>query len=287
MEKSVWEGYENIIPSFILDKLSFLESEIGNDPDQTGKKYAIFDLDNTLLYGDIGDALFARLKNLEKNTSLQTNGSVTAFTWKMYRELIERGNKTEAYKNLVTCMEGIPLSVIENLTKEIMNSDFRYIEHNGEKIPIPEINEVMKKFVELLKVLDYKVFIISASNIYSVRFIAGEFFGIPSKQAFGIETKLIFNENKEKVLTGSIIKPVPIGNGKADLYRLKTEGWPPLVTAGDSEIDIPMMELTDKRGLSIWVGDDEERYRNIKGLMKNKKNLIYFDRKKNYSRGSN
>ncbi|MEN8152825.1 MAG: haloacid dehalogenase-like hydrolase [Acidobacteriota bacterium] len=283
MINSVWERYENLIPSLFLDPLRSLESDLENDPEHIDKT-AIFDLDNTLLIGDIGDALFARLKNLEKKNSLKTDGSKIAFTWKQYRDLIEKGNKIEAYKNVVTCMEGISISIIENLTKEIMNSDFRYIEHEKEKIPVPAINEIMKKFMELLKSLDYKVYIISASNIYSVRFIAGYFFRIPAEQAFGIETELTLNSNKEYILSGRLKEPVPVGSGKVDLYRLKEGNHSPLIAAGDSIPDIPMMELVDKKGFNIWVGNDEQVFKKIKGSVKNPKNFYYFNRNRDYFR---
>ena len=68
-------------------------------------------------------------------------------------------------------MENVPVDLIADLTRGLMNSDFRFFEHSGEKINIPDVDPGMKELILLLMKEDFEINVISASNSISVKII--------------------------------------------------------------------------------------------------------------------
>ena len=81
-----------------------------------------------------------------------------------------------------------------------------------------------------------------------------------------------------QILTSRLEKPVSVGRGKAGVYQKYINSIPPLITAGDSETDIYMLNLTHKNGISIWVGDNKHKEMEIKKGIKYPQNLLYLER---------
>lgn len=226
---------------------------------QVSRKIAVFDLDDTLLDGDIGDAVFARLKLAETTRILTVHHKRISLEWSEYRILIKTGKKQEAYRKVVTCMAGIPLKTLIHTTRNLIRSSGGRIEIEGDTVPFPTINPLIHGLLGLLKKLKYHIMIISASNHFSVRLAAGELLGLRRSQAFGIRPKLTYlrpkpDSRRIAVLTGTLHEPVPWARGKADLYRQQAGLIQPLITGGDSESDIFLLNLTHPRGLAIWAG---------------------------------
>ncbi len=232
----------------------------------TGTKRAVFDLDNTILNGDIGDALFCRLKNLESRDKVRVDGKVIGFSWNDYTRMISEGDKENAYRRITACMEYIPPSLIADLTRELMNSDFRYIEHSEEQIPIPHIDPGMRSLIDLLKKENFDIYVISASNSISVKVIAGEYLELDHDHAFGIETEIQKDGDGGELLTGLLKEPAPVNVGKAELYRLFISEDMPLITAGDSELDLPMLDLIEGGGIVLWRGEEDSVFERLKDL---------------------
>ncbi len=103
--------------------------------------------------------------------------------------------------------------------------------------------------------LKYQVFVLSASNHISVQHVAQEWFNIPPSHAFGIQCRI-----RDHRLTPELVTPVPIGSGKADLFKRVAGPAIPLITATDSALDLPLLRLTHPEGFSLWVGDDHSDY---------------------------
>jgi len=271
------------IPLFIKKKIEKIEELISQNKIKTKRKIAVFDLDNTLLIGDIGEAVFASLKNDEQNGPLTIQQKKIPFSWPEYHNLLKKNKKKLAYKKMVTAMSGIPLKTLVNTTREILNSNKKYLQLEDAQIPIPLPNKIMQSVINLLKSLEYEISIISASNHFSVQIVARELFFIPESNVFGIKSKLKYHKNirsekGEQVLTSKLEKPVSVDRGKIEVYHKWFGSIPPLITAGDSETDISMLNLVDKTGLSIWVGNDQTKYESIKKKMKYPKTLYSLNR---------
>lgn len=212
-------------------------------------RIALFDLDNTLLIGDIGEAVFARLL---------ADGARLSCTWGEYRSFL-RCDQTAAYRLVVEAMAGLSLRDVEEATVRVLNQSDPFVAIEGNLVPVPKIHRAMRELVARLQDLRYLTYVISASNQISVRIIVEDFFGIEPGQAFGLETKLV-----DERLTQTLRTPFPISTGKADLYHKCVSDVRPLVTATDSLIDAPMLALTDPIGLSIWVGKNRREFRSMK-----------------------
>lgn len=254
------------VPAELSDKIEGLYSD--------GVKRAVFDLDNTILNGDIGDALFCRLKELEKKEKIKADGTLIGLTWDEYRGLISRGEKESAYRRVVECMDNIPVKLIADLTRALMNSDFRSLEHSGEQITIPHVDQGMMVLLALLKKEKFEIKVISASNSISVNVIVEEYIGLEKGSAFGIETKVINNSSSEILLTEKLKEPAPVNEGKAELYRNVFGTERPLLTAGDSELDFPMLDLVSDGGIVLWRGEEGHLFEKLRILIGDRASVI-------------
>jgi hypothetical protein len=251
----------------LFQRVLDIESSLVKRRIQVRQKIAVFDLDDTLLDGDIGDAVFARLKLDENDRFLTIQQERLALEWNEYRTLVKSGKKQQAYLRVVTCMAGIPLRILTLTTRNLIRASGGQIKIEGDTVPLPTINPLMSGLLELLKKLKYRIMIISASNHFSVRLVAGELLGLQRSQAFGIRPKLTYlrpkpDSGRIAVLTGTLHEPVPWARGKADLYALHAGRIPPLITGGDSESDMFLLNLTHPQGLTIWAGKGGHQPRN-------------------------
>lgn len=224
------------------------------------KRIAVFDFDNTLLHGDIGEAVFASLKK---------NKFIKNFTWCDYNELIKEGKTSYAYKRLIAAYDGLTEEIILYHTKEVFNTnsdDPEYLSflENGKFISVlkPSVNKIMSDIILKLQTLDFKIYVISASSEISVKYLASEYFGLDSDYVFGMKNGRKIS-NKKEYLTDKIEEPAPCFEGKAKLYKNIISDNPPIITAGDSKNDIAFMNLTDKSGIKFWIQkleDDDKSY---------------------------
>lgn len=276
MNRAVRKEFKGKLPEKLFSGIETIEKSIDKKKINPTEKRAVFDLDNTLLIGDIGDALFARLKEAEKKESVKVDGTKINFSWSEYRNLIKTGNSEKAYKDVVKSMSGIPLATVKAFTRELIHNDFMYIEIEEEKVPIPFVNPVMETLINFLNALNYKIFVISASNATSVKLICREFFDIPEENAFGIESVLKKIDEKLSIFTNELIDPVPVGEGKARLYIKEKGDVLPLIVAGDSLWDVPLLKTVHEDGIPMWIGDDESRAREIISMLGEKSGNFLF-----------
>jgi hypothetical protein len=264
---------ESLTPDQIAAKLEpifeFIQSRINTQFRDSSERIAAFDLDNTLLIGDIGEAVFAQLKKDEEKTFLTIQKKPISLSWSRYCALIGKNRRKRAYARLVTSMAGLPLRILMETTRKIIQSPSQGIPINGDRVPIPAVNPTMFTLIQYLKKNSFRIFIISASNHFSVRMIGREIFDLPESSAFGIEPSLEWavtgpDRQKEPVLTARLIKPIPFGRGKAHLYQKCMANTPPLLTAGDSPSDLFLLNLTHPDGLIIWMGANSCQFESMK-----------------------
>ena len=154
----------------------FGESHLGGK-----NRIALFDLDNTLIVGDIGDAVFAQLL---------IDGFPLPLSWKEYREMCKE-NPGIAYIEAVRALEGISMEYIIRVTKRILQSNQEYLYCEGEAIRIPKPNLLMTEVVRLLREWNYLLFVVSASNDISAKVAGSVLFDIPINNIAGIKPKLL------------------------------------------------------------------------------------------------
>lgn len=231
------------LPMEIVESVLHLYRRYEEPPELRGKKIAIFDLDNTLIHGDIGEAVFAQLI---------ADGLSLSFTPDVYRVLLEL-DRQRAYEECIRAMEYVPVESVIEATRTVMNSYEKSLNFGGEFIPVPRPNMLMKELVRLLRFLDFTTYVVSASNDISVKMIAAEWFGIPPANAWGIKSVII-----QDCLTGDIEQPVPVGEGKVPVYHLNGSSASPAIVATDSVMDLPLLQLCDPKGMVFLIGENEE-----------------------------
>ena len=213
-----------------------------------GKPYAAFDLDNTLLIDDIGEAVFALLVKRE---------IVRNFSWNDYLELLEK-DRGKAYLKVIEIMNGIKLSVLVDITKEILDSQDSCIEIENSRIPIPKPNPVMQSIVSLLFTKGIDVVVVTASNEISAKLACWKYFGISSSKVFGAPVDV----NKRNRIVGNSLE-IPFGEGKVKILKDKFKDKP-VLTSGDAPWDRYLLDYTIAEGVRLWLGRDKAEYRQLK-----------------------
>lgn len=216
-------------------------------------KIALFDLDNTLIVGDIGDAVFAQLLLL---------GLKSHISWKQYKKLSVQ-NPQLAYVEIVKAMSGLESEYILQLTRNVTKSNSEYLFIGGDKIKIPKPNPILQEMLKMLKSLGFKIYIISASNDISAKVIGSIFFHISPEFIFGIKSIV-----KNGKLTDQIMEPLPIGSGKLELYHILNGNRLPFIVASDNELDLPLFTLCDAGGIALVVGGNKSLTKKVKKVVK-------------------
>jgi phosphoserine phosphatase len=234
------EVFENNIPKEIFEKINKLTLE--------GKPFAAFDLDNTLLINDIGEAVFA---------SLVKKKIISDFTWNDYLNLIEQNRET-AYKKVIEKMNGLKLKELKKITHELINSQETYVEIDSIKISIPKPNSIMQSIVSLLITMGVEVYVVTASNIVSAEIVCWNFFGIPASNVFGAEVDIDRNGNISYNPT-----EIPYAEGKVTILKREVKGRP-IITGGDGVWDNFLLNYTKPEGIRLWLGQNKKEYLKFK-----------------------
>jgi phosphoserine phosphatase len=238
-----------LIQNLLEQEQRFGESHLGGK-----NRIALFDLDNTLIVGDIGDAVFAQLL---------IDGLPLPLSWKEYRSMCKE-NPDFAYVEAVRALEGISMEYIIRVSKRLLQSNQDYLYCEGEAVSIPKPNLLMMEVVRLLRDWNYLLFVVSASNDISAKVAGSVLFDIPINNIAGIKPKLLGDK-----LTNTILDPIPIGVGKVAQYRLMCGDNMPMIVATDSMLDLPILEICDPDGLAIIVGENEALYLKAKENLTN------------------
>ena len=229
-----------LIQNLLEQEQRFGESHLGGK-----NRIALFDLDNTLLVGDIGDAVCAQLL---------IDGFSLPLSWKEYRSMCKE-NPGYAYVEVVRALEGISMEYIIRISKHLLQSNEEYLYYEGEHIRIPKPNVLMAEVIRLLRDWHHTIFIVSASNDISAKIAGSVLFDVPISNISGIKPMMLGNK-----LTNKVLEPIPIGIGKVAQYRLMSGDSTPMIVAIDSALDLPLLEMCDPDGIAIIVGENKELY---------------------------
>lgn len=208
-------------------------------------RIAVFDFDNTLIAGDIGEAVFGQLL---------IDGFQLNLTFSDYISRLQT-DRAGAYRSAVLAMDGVTDEEILAATLKVMNSSEWALSVEGHRIPIPLPIPHIVSLLARLQQFRFEKYVISASNQLSVREAAHRWYGLKNEFVFGTVTNI-----HDHTWSRSLKEPVPIGRGKVSKYFDSIGKHAPLVTAGDSELDLPLLELTDPNGLILWAGAEEFLY---------------------------
>ena len=236
--------HSDLIQRLLEQEQRFGESHLGGK-----NRIGLFDLDNTLLVGDIGDAVFAQLL---------IDGFARPLSWKNYR-LMSKENPAFAYIEVVKALEGISMEHIIRISKRLLFSDQEYLYCDGEPVRIPKAHPLMREVIRLLRDWHYLIFVVSASNDISAKVAGSVLFDIPINNIAGIKPKLLGDK-----ITNAVLDPIPIGVGKVAQYRLMCGDNMPMIVATDSMLDLPLLQICDSDGTAIIVGDNDELFAKVR-----------------------
>jgi len=207
---------------------------------------AAFDLDWTLLNGDVAESAYLHLLSL---------GYKLPLSWQQYCNLLNQGSHGLAFEEMVKAMAGLNLQTLYNSCDYVINHADEHIKYQigSETIefPAPSRNQTMYKLVSLLKLAEFRVAVISASPHYTVRYITSKYYGLTPDYCYGIKVAIDVDNDYNEYLTSQVIPPVTWGKGKTDVLSKIAGGSPVMLVAGDSKGDIPMMNMLSDDGLAI------------------------------------
>ncbi len=272
------------IPSQLLSAIEQVEHYFHHLPAVAREhKIAVFDLDNTLLVGDIGEAVFIQLKIDEQSGPLTITGKPIPLTWGAYESLLNEHKKRDAFQQMVSAMVDIPAAVVTETTRRVMHNRQSFLEAEGGKVPVPYANPVMQALVTFLTTLNYTIYIISASSQWSVQYIAAEYFDLPPSRVIAMRNRFKATEadtttDPDPILAAELEEPLTVAEGKAAAYKKYIGDNAPLITAGDSTSDLQILNLTDPNGLIIWVGETDRQMEWLKHNTADKQNIYFLKR---------
>lgn len=280
------------------EALSFqsLLAQIRNAPDLSTEA-AVFDLDNTILIGDIGDAVF---DVLDRNGRLlaqpidvvdpvtgqqlshhsiperERDESLNEYYGRMLRHTAGDADVEvitgSIYLWMTKCLSGLSIGEVTEATAEAWR---RFgpggVERGRRSVDArPEMIEL----ISALRERGARVCVVSASNQISVSWVTehvinphlrnGAIPPIGLADVYGVRAK-----NRDRICTSDLIFPTPTFRGKAAIVRSSISPTPYLV-AGDSPNDFAMLTLAryplliDRCGSTVETRSILERFKATK-----------------------
>ena len=275
----------------------------------------VFDFDNTIVSGDVGEAVLALLANsgrlaskrvcetLSPDLKSRANGSIRVRDcenlMEYYEAMLEptvhgKADPTpfaNAYVWAAQVLEGLCLAEVLDATRhafQLGESAGSEITAGKLKYPPPRFRAEMVELIAELIRLGYQPWIVSASNVWSVRWMVkhglnpllmkhGAPGGLPPGQVIGLATLVSDNTgrlykdwvlirekkayaNLDPRLLGSLRAtrhvqfPAPVYSGKVACI-LDALGCNPYLSAGDSPSDHPMLAISKNR---LWIARREK-----------------------------
>jgi len=269
----------------IIDE--FLASHIVSPREIT--PLAVVDCDGTIIKGDIGEAMFhfqiehflfrespaslwpdyPERKQLDKlYQSLVQNppfigsqdGRHIAFTnhlldW--YFDQLKAGNTMKACSDIVRLWSGFRESEVVEIARDTLKGELasgtedrllgKFLLPRG----IRYIRET-RELLERIKAAGFNLWIVSGSNIWSIREVCRPLPVAPTQIA-GITLG-----RKGDLISSQVIHPIPVVEGKVDL--MKAKGFPqPLIVVSNSIHDLPLYQQCT--GLKVLIQSDDQGHR--------------------------
>lgn len=175
----------------------------------------------------------------------------------LYGRRLTRAGKRDCYEWAVRLHAGLTPQELTRWTAEAIERELRreiFVEErltrHGEEVRIGRGIRLLREMHELIASLDragYEVWIISATNIWSVR-VFGAYFGVPPERVLGNQVEI-----KNGILTGKTCTPVLFREGKVAIID-EVIGKRPVLVAGDSVTDYEMLCEAQELALVIDSG---------------------------------
>jgi phosphoserine phosphatase len=212
-------------------------------------KIAVFDMDGTLLDGDLGEAVFCYMK---------ANGYELNLKWRDYLDLLERGNTFEAYTQMVKSFKGINARSVMNATRNLLKTNSNEIFFKEDdieyKYPVPVVNIEMLNLIVYLKISKWKVSAISATSHIIVKEFTDSILKLEPLFVRGIRSEFYVTDNYEDLFTEELKGEITYREGKVKVLNEIFADTKPLLTAGDSLGDIELLNSTSNDGFAILCG---------------------------------
>lgn len=199
--------------------LSFLPADIADIvwPLLDEPNDIVFDGDGTLWAGDVGEEFLKRVDGSRALPKFPHGGA-----WEAYLR-VQTASMDAAYEFSTTVLEGMTEREIlfhaQSVVAQMANSFY----------------EPMKRLVDVLHQMKQRVWVVSASNVWCVRYAAG-CLGIPVERVLAVNLLL----GKGGRYSSEVVRPAPIGRGKAEAIR--SAGFYPALAAGNNIHDKALLE---------------------------------------------
>ena len=249
-----------MLNDLLLHRLDALEtsSQFYNIP-----KHAFFDMDNTLLVGDIGELIILAMLNENMNLNM---------SWNDYLNLLNTEGEGIAYRKIIEAKAGNTPESIKNLVHKLLDDIIPYVFNDYIKDK-PRQNTTLKSLLGELNKRDFEIFLITSSSQFVAEAVVEKWYPeIKLNNVFGVKNKLVDN-----LLIEDLEEPIPIREGKAVLVNGLLNGEKALLTAGDSINDIYMLNHTHQHGLKLIVDHKPEKTFQILKNLENLDNMFFID----------
>lgn len=235
--------------------------------DRSRKNYVVFDCDDTIITGDVERlTLKYQIEFSEFRISLeQMKQRLSKYT--KFKDKIDNMDIKRDFNSLVNMIyneyrddvSAFLLSYyttyeVYNLTKKAL----LYYKNEFSK------REYIERLFKLFKKNNIEIYICSASIKYEV-YVAADMYDIKRENVLACNIKLLENDILSGFETGIITR----GQGKVEAIKSLGYGYPPLLIAGDSDGDYPMLKAFDiqygmiinpKVGSNVYNLVDDIRY---------------------------
>ena len=215
----------SLYQSEVIQSLLDQEQRFDDSHIDSKNRIAVFNLDNTLLMGDIGEAVLAQLL---------ADGFSLPLTWKEYQRL-SKENPGSAYIEVVRSLGEATMEHIIQVSKRVLQSKQKFLVCDGEHVRLPKPNVLMQEIIRLLRERYYSVFIVSTSNDISAKIAGSVLFDVPINNIAGIKWKGL-----DDTLTSKVLEPISAGIEKVHQYRLMSGNLKPMIVATAGETDFPL-----------------------------------------------
>lgn len=262
-----------------------LLTEIEEKASTRSRRVATFDFDNTSILGDIGQGfshyltrkllykfederfwaliheddgrsvLRKLVKEVNGNTSHPRYRNLVAELNSIYLRKLSREGKYAAYSWAVLLHVGLSVEELERYSRDAIREELLtprvFEEWEDLKGEIVQVERGIRPFQEILKMMmwlerqGFEIWVVSASNWWTVKIAAMALFNIPAERIIGMR-----NIVEENMMMDKIDPPVMYREGKREGIK-KHIGVTPIVAFGDTTTDIEMLEFAE-----IGVGFD-------------------------------
>ncbi len=226
-------------------------------------KKAFFDMDNTILVGDIGELVVLALLNENMPLSM---------SWEEYLIMLKNEGERVAYRKINEAKAGNNVEDLKQIVVKLLDleSPYRYLTYTKN---IPKRNSAIKDLLFELKIRDYELYLVTASSQYVAEAVVEKWFPeFETDKVFGVRNKIINGLLSEELET-----PFPIKEGKGQVIDLIMGNEKPLICAGDSINDVDMLNKTHQNGLNLIVNHKPDKTFKILQNLNSLDNVFFID----------